>query len=389
MGTLPIIISQKLRVFLLMVKHIFFLRKEYSRGETMTLLRNIELKEIWYVAATFIGTVIGAGFASGQEILKFFSHYGPGGIAGILFSCLLFSISGTMIMYLGSKLEASSFADVIRHVCGKRFGLTMDLLLGVFLFGTLSVMLAGSGAVFSQQWGLPFWFGTGATLIITVLTALFGLKGVIRANTLIVPLMIFFCLLVTLPAISSNRLHYALSDFIPAGDGAAPHWLLSALLYVSYNITLGTSVLAPISREIRSPSSLLWGGIFGGLGLGGLAMLINLAILCNYPAAARFEVPSLFVASHLTPVIQLIFSFVLWAEIFSTIIGTLFGLAVRLAALTRLNYNLIIIALMITALGLSQLGFAGLVGIIYPMFGYISLFFLAALLAYPILRSKQ
>lgn len=354
----------------------------------MKVIGIVKFKEIWYVATTFIGTVVGAGFASGQEILKFFSHFGPGGITGILLSSLLFSISGTLIMYLGSKLKASSFAEVVRHVCGKRFGPLMDFLLGLFLFGTLSVLLAGSGAVFFQQWGLPFWLGTGLTLFITVLTALFGLKGVIRANSLVVPLMLLFCLLVTLPAISLDRLQYSLIDFIPAGDGAAPHWLLSALLYVSYNITLGTSVLAPISREISCRSSLLWGGILGGLGLGVLAMLINLAILCHYPAAAQFEVPSLFVAGHLTSIIQLIFSFILWAEIFTTIIGTVYGLAVRIAVMTRLNYTLITMVLMILALGLSQFGFAGLVGTIYPLFGYISLFFLAALLALPLFRRK-
>lgn len=354
----------------------------------MTISREVNFKEIWYVATTFIGTVVGAGFASGQEILKFFSHFGPGGITGIVLSCLLFSVSGTLIMYLGNKLKASSFAEVVRHVCGKRFGPLMDFLLAVFLFGTLSVMLAGSGAVFFQQWGLPFWLGTGTTLVITVLTVFFGLRGIIRANSIVVPFMIFFCLLVTLPAISLNRLHYSLTEFVPAGYGAAPHWLLSALLYVSYNITLGISVLAPIGREIHYRSSLFWGGILGGLGLGFLAMLINLAILCHYPSAAEYEVPSLFLAGRLASVFQLAFSFILWAEIFTTIIGTVYGLSARISALIQVNYNLITMVLMMMALALSQLGFSGLVGTIYPLFGYISMFFLAALLIHPLLQRK-
>ena len=36
------------------------------------------------VAATYIGTVIGAGFASGQEILQFFSVFGNMGILGLI-----------------------------------------------------------------------------------------------------------------------------------------------------------------------------------------------------------------------------------------------------------------------------------------------------------------
>lgn len=354
----------------------------------MQVFRGLKTKEIWYVSTTFVGTVVGAGFASGQEILKFFSHFGQGGIAGIIISCLLFSISGTLVMYLGSKLQASSFAEVVRFVCGKRLGLLMDALLALFLFGTLSVMLAGSGAVFFQQWGLPFWLGTCTTLVITVVTVLFGLKGIIRANSLVVPLMVFFCLMVTLPAISLDRLQYSLTDFIPAGEGAAPYWLLSALLYVSYNITLSISVLGPLGREIKHRSSLLWGGILGGLGLGMLAMLINLAILCHYPYSAQFEIPSLFVAGHTASMVQFAFSFVLWAEIFTTIIGTVYGLAARISASTGINYNLLTVVLMIMALALSQFGFSGLVGTVYPLFGLISLVFFAALLAYPLLKRK-
>lgn len=354
----------------------------------MKVLGNLKIKEIWFVAATFVGTVVGAGFASGQEILKFFSHFGLGGITGIIFSGLLFSISGTLVMYLGSKLGASSFAEVVWLVCGKRLGLLMDALLVLFLFGTLSVMLAGAGAVFFQQWGLPFWLGTSTTLAVTVLTVLFGLKGIIRANSLVVPLMVFFCMMVTLPTISLERLQYSLTGFAPAGEGAAPHWLLSALLYVSYNITLSLSVLGPLGREIKHRSSLFWGGILGALGLGMLAMLINIAILCHYPDSAEFEIPSLFVAGHTVPAVQFAFSFVLWAEIFTTVIGTVYGLATRISASTGLNYNLLTVILMMMALVLSQFGFSGLVGTVYPLFGLISLVFLTALLIYPLRRNK-
>lgn len=341
-------------------------------------------KDTWKVAATFVGTIVGAGFASGQEILKFFSHFGANGITGLAISCLLFCAAGTLIMLISNKLRAVSFEEVIRLVCGKRIGPFMDLLLCIFLFGTLSVMLAGSGAVFFQQWGLPYWLGTCVTLVITILTVLFGLKGIINANSIVVPFMIVFCMLATLPSISVERLSVVLNDFTPAGKGAAVHWFLSSLLYVSYNITLGVSVLAPLGGEIKDRRPLILGGIIGGLGLGLLAMFINLAILSQYPTSANFEIPSLFLAGRLASIIQFIFSLVLWAEIFTTIIGTLFGLAVRIAKHTRYSYFTTAVVLMLLALGLSQVGFSGLVGTLYPVFGYVSLLFLLMLFIFPI-----
>lgn len=347
------------------------------------LLNNVG-KDTWRVAATFMGTIVGAGFASGQEVLKFFSHFGADGILGLFISCLLFCTTGTMIMLIGSKLKALSFGEVIRLICGKRIGPFMDLLLSVFLFGTLSVMLAGSGAVFLQQWGLPYWFGICLTLILTILTVLFGLKGIIKANSIVVPFMIIFCMLATIPALSFDSLSVILKNFKPAGTGAAPHWLLSCLIYVSYNITLGVSVLAPLGSEIKDRRPIILGGIIGGLGLGTLAMLINLAILSHYPFSAGFEVPSLFLAGSLAPTIQFIFSLVLWAEIFTTIIGTIFGLAVRVAEYTGFSYITAAVVMMPLALGLSYAGFSSLVGILYPLFGYISLVFLVMLFIFPI-----
>ena len=354
----------------------------------MLIIHKQTCRDTWKVATTFIGTIVGAGFASGQEILKFFSHFGFGGIMGIVISSILFSITGTAAMLLGRKLRAVSFGEVVRHVCGKKIGPVMDLLLGVFLFGTLSVMLAGAGAIFFQQWGLPYWLGTGSTVIISVLTVLFGLRGIINANSIVVPLMVCISLLATIPAISINWISSNLQGFIPAGTGAAPHWTLSALLYVSYNITLGISVLAPLGSEIKSRSALYWGGILGGLGLGTLAMFINLAILGHYPESAQYEIPSLFVAGRLAWAVQLIFSFILWAEIFTTIIGSLYGVAARVSLVSGLNYKLVTVSLMLLAFSLSWMGFSGLVGTLYPLFGYVSLVFLLCLLAYPFLKRK-
>ncbi len=344
------------------------------------------IRDTWKVATTFIGTIVGAGFASGQEILKFFGHFGPTGVLGILLSCVIFCTGGTLIMVLGHKLKAGSFGDVVRHVCGRKLGYAVDLVLGLFLFGSLSVMLAGSGAVLSQQWGLPYWLGTVVTLIISLITVLSGIRGIINANSLVVPLMITICLLAIVPAISADRLLAIGSDFRPAAGGASRLWFVSALLYAAYNLTLSVSVLAPLGSEIKDRRSLIYGGMLGGLGLSGLAMLINLAILSHYPDSAQYEIPSLFVAGSMTTLIQLVFSFVLWAEIFTTIIGTIYGLAARITADTRFSYLSVIIVLLAGALVLSQFGFSGLVGILYPLFGYVSLVFLVCLFSNPIFK---
>lgn len=352
----------------------------------MLVISSFNLKELfkdsWKVATTFIGTIVGAGFASGQEILKFFSHFGSLGILGIIISGVLFCLTGTLVMLIGRSIKASSFGDLVRHVCGKRLGPLMDFFLALFLFCSLSVMLAGAGAVFKQQWGIPYWIGIIITVIITIITVVFGIKGIINANSFVVPFMIVLCLALTIPSISRSRLSSVLSNFKPAGKGASPWWISSALLYVSYNLSLGISVLAPLGNEIRSKIAIIMGGILGGAGLGFLALLLDLAILSHYPASSGYEIPSLFVAGHLTKILQIAFTFILWAEIYTTIIGDIYGLSVRIANISPLSYNSSIFIFMSLALILSSAGFSALVGTIYPLSGLVSLFFFFSLFVY-------
>ena len=55
-------------------------------------LRESYMKNIFKVVFVIIGTLIGAGFASGQEIYLFFFSYGIKGIIGIIVSSILMGI---------------------------------------------------------------------------------------------------------------------------------------------------------------------------------------------------------------------------------------------------------------------------------------------------------
>ena len=51
------------------------------------------MKNIFKIVFVIIGTLIGAGFASGQEIYLFFFSYGIEGLTGIIVSSVLMGIT--------------------------------------------------------------------------------------------------------------------------------------------------------------------------------------------------------------------------------------------------------------------------------------------------------
>ena len=99
------------------------------------------------VAATYAGTVIGAGFASGQELLQFFVSYGPLGVLSMALAGILFAFLGSRVMELGYLLRASSYHELLYYVCGRRLGMLLDWATALFLFGGLCIMLSGTGTV--------------------------------------------------------------------------------------------------------------------------------------------------------------------------------------------------------------------------------------------------
>ena len=113
---------------------------------------------VFKIASAYIGTVVGAGFASGQEILQFFGAFGAAGLFGVVISSVLFFFIGYSILILGRHLKATSHVDIVRYTNGPFFGSFIDIIITIFMFGGLAAMIAGAGAIFDEQFSIsPIW----------------------------------------------------------------------------------------------------------------------------------------------------------------------------------------------------------------------------------------
>lgn len=333
------------------------------------------------VAAVYMGTVVGAGFASGQEVLQFFSFFGITGIFGLLVAALLFVFFGLVILELGRRLNADSHREVIQHAGGRWLGTVIDGVITFFLFGALTAMAAGAGAIFEEQFGLPFILGSLVMVIITVLTVLLGISGVINAISFVVPVLLISVLGITVATLVTSPLNPGeVTDWARASRPAVPSWPLSAVTYVSYNLVLGVSVLAPLGKHVKNPKTLQKGALLGGIGLGIGALAINLTILSRIPEAAGYEVPMVFIAAQFSPLIQIVYSVVLLAEIYTTAAGSLYGFVERITDQDKPLFKWLVIGTGIVAFAAGQFGFSTLVRVLYPAVGYAGLLMLGGLL---------
>ncbi|RJQ32518.1 MAG: hypothetical protein C4589_00590 [Peptococcaceae bacterium] len=339
------------------------------------------------VVTAYIGAVIGAGFASGQEILQFFSLYGWNGLLGVIIAAGLFSYLGSVVMFLAVQMNTSSYRKLLFYLMGFRAGKIMDIFNMLMLLGGLGVMLAGSGAVFSEFLGLPSFLGVWLVALLTCMVILGGLNGLLTVNVFLVPLKFLVIVFVSI-AVLVYRGGFPPLQSAPATAGVAGHWLWASILYVSYNMVVPVAVLSSLGRTVPLKTGVI-GGALGGLGLGLAAALIFLVNLSFYPEIAGYQVPLLFAAGRLGSVFQWALGLLIWLAIFTTAIADAHGFASRLSPGGGIRYRLFGIGACLLVLPLANFGFASLVRVFYPFFGYAGLILLVSLLITPLVRFSQ
>jgi uncharacterized membrane protein YkvI len=330
----------------------------------------------WKIAATFIGSIVGAGFASGQELSQFFLGYGVAGRYGVICSGLLFALWGMWLGGYCNRRRLASYADYLHFLVGGVGAVCVDVLISLYLFCSVFIMLSAANALFSGHLGLPTGCGGILTGVVVVAVLWGGLESLVSFNVLLVPLKFLVCLAVFF-------LTRGMGGLIPQagmspGVPIFPHWIGATLFYAGFNMLEAMVVLVPLSERATARECLA-GNLLGGLGLGVFALLIFQILLPFRSQVAAWEVPMLVVAGMAHPSLQWAYFTVLWAAILSSAVVSCYGVSTRLRG--RLAYHPALILVLVLSLVLARFQFSSLVRLIYPLFGGVGVLLLAVQIA--------
>lgn len=348
------------------------------------------MKKSLQIAGAYIGLIVGAGFASGQEVLQFFTSFGWYSLIGTALAAILFAFLGMQIVRIGSELQTASHKKIIYHVSGKYVGFLVDILVTFFLFGVASIMIAGSGSIFEQQFGLNPIIGGLILTVLVILTLILNVENVISAISSITPFLLVLIFIITIYSIITSDTSTAeLAEVASNQNSAAPNWFIGALLYVSYNIAAGVSMLAIIGGTVKNKKVASRGGFIGGLGLGLLLFLINLGLFMNIDKIQDADMPTLFLANDLSPVLGVLMTIALLGMIFNTTVGMLYAFTARFLHAGTLKFKGSIVVISLLAFGASFIGFTELVGTVYPLTGYLGFILIIAIIYTSIKNRKS
>ena len=331
------------------------------------------------LSATYIGTVVGAGFASGQEILQFFGLLGPYGIPAGVIAILGFFGFGFACMEIGRTLQASSHFPVLKKRPQLPSAL-LDLATNFFLFGALAAMISGAGSALQQEFNLPWLAGAGLMAFLSLITVLFGLKGVISAVSGVVPFLISGVIIVCIGVLATRGINLA---YPPAGFSPVfQFWPIAGITYVSYNIIMATPVLAVLGASCKNRNEVKSVAFFGALGLGAGLFLVYVSIVSSFPESLVYEVPMARLASQLHPLGRHIFLAIFLAEVYTTAVADLFGFSTRFFKSGEKKFKITALLTVTAALLAASSGFSTIVRTVYPLVGVAGLVFLAGLALY-------
>lgn len=338
------------------------------------------INKVFQVAVVFIGTIVGAGLASGQELTQFFTTYGFNGFKGIILCLLIYLLMCPIISNISLENNLTSYGELNKLVSPGFLGTVTDYTTSFFFIASSAIILAGSGALLHQYFGVSKYIGMIIMITLTIYTLLKDTNGLIIINSFIVPclsiiIVAIFILYIILCGKNINLSNLTLLK--PTKQILTPmQWVFSGLLYASFNITSCSGVLIPITKEINNKKIMFLGIMFGSIGLVILSLMINLMLSLNIPNIFQYEIPLLYVASPFGAVVQTALLVVIFCEMFSTEVSDIYSLAKALEQKHNIEYKKGIFIVTLITIPLSQIGFKNLITILYPAFGALSLIFL-------------
>ncbi|WP_186576872.1 YkvI family membrane protein [Aquibacillus kalidii] len=322
-----------------------------------------------------IGTMIGAGYASGRELWQFFGN--ESGLAILLFT-ILFSLSTFVILKISFDKKTSHYLPILQELVGKKLAVLYDGMIFIYLFSTTVIMLAGSGATL-EAFHLPNWLGILIISIPLIIVFIRDIDGVLSLNSFILPLLIVGLLSVLVSFSVQQDL-----AFLP--DISKQRNWTAAFTFTALNILPLIAVLGAIGKQVKRKGEVWIASMGSGLVLGVISYIYNNSLIQISDEVLLYEIPLFAILRHYPYLMFVFISILLWLAIFTTAVSGTLGLVTRFRERIKAPLWVIAICIVIPMLPLTSIGFSTLIEYLYPLYGLLNLYVLSSLILYPIIN---
>lgn len=193
------------------------------------------------------------------------------------------------------------------------------------------------------------------------------MKGILAINTIVVPMMLFFSVIVGFDYFSFDNPFGG--DKWQVGQLLDLDWVISLFAYIALNLVTIQAVLVPLGSEVDRELELTIGGMLGGVGIGVILLINHLSMNSLMPDIMNYDIPMAEVIRDFGRSIHVLFILVIYSEIFTMLIGNVFGMTRQIQSMYRLlPTRLVILTILFSCYAVSQMSFAVLLSHLYAVF---------------------
>ncbi|MGN1269398.1 MAG: hypothetical protein ACI4UU_00795 [Clostridia bacterium] len=324
------------------------------------------MKNTLKIVFVIIGSIIGAGFASGQEIYLFFNSYGTTGIIGMIVSCLLTGVIIYKVISIVENKSVHTYSEFLAVLNpNKKINKIIKIIIQCFLLISFYIMIAGFCAYFKQEFGVSIYITAIIIAVLCYITFINDTKGIVSINAILIPFLAVFIVYLGIKNIPFT-VKYFENNTITYNFG----WLFSSILYASYNSILLIPILIDMPNHMNIKNKIKQSSILCSVILSTLGICLFLLLLRGSGYVQNIELPMILITKEFGNMYPIIYGIVILIAIFTSAIASGYGF---LKNVTQEKYKKTMFLICFSSILIAPLGFSKLVNLLYPIFGILGL----------------
>lgn len=302
----------------------------------------------------------------GKEIYLFFGIYGINGIIGIIIAQALVGLIIYKTITIAQKQGIKNYGELIQKInVNNKMNEIIKIIINIFLLISFYVMVAGFSAYFAQELEIPNIIGTIIIITLCYIVFMGNIESLIKVNTILVPILIIFIILLSVKNIEAyNNINGKMIETSMA------KCIYSAIIYSSYNSITLIPIIVTLKKHIKSKRQLIKISIICTILLIILAISVYGIILKVDININQVELPTVYVAGQSGSIYKYLYGLTIILAIFTSAISAGYSILENYVQKKK-TYRSIAIAICVSAMFVSKIGFSNLVNLLYPVFGLI------------------
>lgn len=337
-----------------------------------------DAKNMIRYAGAVVAYLIGSGFASGQEVMQYFTAFGliRGTLGGLITMAIMLVLTG-LVMRDAMSLKLRDVNGIFEYYCGKTAGRMLRWMMPAFLYCIYVIMLSGAGALLKDFFGIPEIWGRTVMLVLSLLTVVTGIERIADIIGLIGPAIIVLTLLISAFTLFRYAAGLQGADAFAGSvviNQAAGVWWISAVNYGSFCGLILIPFLTGLAQNESGKKCAVTGSMLGAGVFSLTAMLLNAAMLSCLGYVWDKEIPTVCLADLLYRNGGLFFSIVMFFGIYTTAVPMLWSGVNKICQDEKTwKYRCVAMIMGAVAYVTARLPFARLINVVYPWMGYVGM----------------